>query len=554
MPRKKKPAPTPQLPLTPPTSDLRVRLHRLTAKNFAGVGDQEFVVDFAPDVTVLAGENASLKSSALAALRCVLGIDRVAASRRAHIAPDGTTARPEIEVVLLGENREIHVRRIGDGSPEVRERVGEDWRVVPRPVEWLRELVDVRGAVPAGFLQAKDDDRVTMLLEALESPGYSRDAALEAAGLPSFRLPPIPEGLHPLEDIETVMAAVFNSRTEVNRQRDSEKDAATKLLAGLPAEAPEGQAEAVEAAEAEAQRLTEEVARGEEEATASSREASRAAQAAHDQVVERIRADFKEFAGVRRGAHERRAAEFRAEVERQITEEAEALEEGIKANRSSGEALMEAAGEAQRVAEAAAQADRAKAEIALQGRRQQLTEDRERLATLREQQRSVETDTHVRLTAQEALGKAKGHAARSEELTAGLKGLRRYAVELAGSLPIKGLEVHFDDKGRRHVTLNRIPLGEVNDGRMLELADEVSAIHTAAWAGDRPQLRLVLVDWLERVSSRRRAKHLQSMASSGLQVVAAVVAEGPLTVLRGEAVTEEDVAGIPPGPPSATPA
>ena len=32
MPRKKKPAPTDQLPLTPPKSDLRVRLHRLTGE------------------------------------------------------------------------------------------------------------------------------------------------------------------------------------------------------------------------------------------------------------------------------------------------------------------------------------------------------------------------------------------------------------------------------------------------------------------------------------------------------------------------------------------
>ncbi len=544
MPKKKKPADS-RLPLAPPASDLRVRLHRLTAKNFAGVGGEEFVIDFAPDVTVLCGENASLKSTVIAALRCVLGIDRVAASRRAHIAPDGTTSKPEIEIVLVGEDREIHVRRVGDGSPEVRERVGEDWRVVPRPVDWLRELVDVRGAVPAGFLQAKDDDRVTMLLEALELPGYSRDEALEAAGLPSFRLPPIPEGLHPLEDIETVMGAVFNSRTEVNRQRDSEKDAATKLLAGLPAEAPEGQGAAVEAADAEAQRLTEQLARGEEEATASSREAIRLAQAAHEQLVERIRTDFKEFAGVRRGAHEHRAAELRAEVERQITEEAEALEQAIGENRLTGEALMEAAGEALREAEATTQADRAKDETALQVLRQELTEARERLVALREQQRSMETDRHVRATAQEALAKSEQHAARSEELTAGIKALRRYAVELAGSLPIKGLEVRFDEQGRRLVTLDKIPLGQVNDGRMQELADEVSMLHAVARVGGQPYLPILLIDWMERVDEQRRAAHLRALADDGAQVVAAVVHPGPLRALRGEeaigAVTAEGV-------------
>ena len=544
MTRKKKPAPTDQLPLTPPASDLRVRLHRLTARNFAGIAGEEFVIDFAPDVTVLCGENASLKSTVIAALRCVLGIDRVAASRRAHIAPDGTTTKPEIEVVLVGEDREIHVRRVGDGSPEVRERVGEDWRVVPRPVEWLRELVDVRGAVPAGFLQAKDDDRVTMLLEALELPGYSRDEALEAAGLPSFRLPAIPEGLHPLEDIETVMGAVFNGRTEVNRQRDSEKDAATKLLAGLPAEAPGNVAGVVAETEAEAQRLTAALAREEEAGTAAEREAVQAAEAARDATVTDIRSRFGATAADVRAGHERRAADWRAEAERKIAEDLAEIEKAIEAARATGETDITAAEEAYESVRQEAAVNREQIfGPAQEARRDELTVSRERLAALREQQRFVETDTHVRATAWEALGKAKGHGARSEELTAGLKALRRYAVELAGSLPIKGLEVHFDDKGRRRMTLGKIPLSEVNDGRMQELADEVSMLHAAARIGGQPYLPILLIDWMERVDEKRRAAHLRTLARDGAQVVAAVVQPGPLRALRGEeaigAVTAE---------------
>ena len=76
----KKKATQPQLPIgastltEPSDGEFRLRLHRLTAKNYAGVAGEEFVVDFAPDVTVFAGENASLKSSIIAALRCGLGI------------------------------------------------------------------------------------------------------------------------------------------------------------------------------------------------------------------------------------------------------------------------------------------------------------------------------------------------------------------------------------------------------------------------------------------------------------------------------------------------
>ena len=77
----------------------------------------------------------------------------------------------------------------------------------PRATYYCRygDLIDVQAAVPAGFVTAKDEDRATMLLEALELPGYSREAALAAAGLAGFRLPAIPAGLHPLEDIEKVM-------------------------------------------------------------------------------------------------------------------------------------------------------------------------------------------------------------------------------------------------------------------------------------------------------------------------------------------------------------
>ena len=212
------------------TTPNRLRLHRLTVEGFAGIGGEQ-VIDFDREVTIISGRNASNKSSLLAALRSVLGIDRQAAARRAHILPDGSTSKPRIEVVLLGTDREIHIRRVADGSPEVREKNGEDWRIVPRPVEWLRDLIDVHGANPQLFLQAKDEDKAAMILEALDLPEYSRAAALREAGMESFRLPAIPEGLHPLEDLERVVDAIRTGRTEVGAQEKLERATATKLVA-----------------------------------------------------------------------------------------------------------------------------------------------------------------------------------------------------------------------------------------------------------------------------------------------------------------------------------
>lgn len=513
-----------------------LRIHRLAAKGFGGIPDGErLVIDFAPDVTVLRGENASNKSTILAALRCGLGIDRVAASRRSHIGQDGTPAKPEIEIELRGDDRELHVRRVGDGSPEVRERVGEDWRVVPRPVEWLRDLVDVQAAVPEGFIEASNDDRATMLLEALELPGYSRAEALAAAGLDAFQLPPIPEGLHPLEDLEKVMDAVFSSRTEVNRQRDTEAEAAKKLLAGLPAEAPDDPADQLAAAEDDLRVRSDDLARAEEANDRLRADAVAAAARELQAVRERSAARTAAQADALHAKHETVAAEIRAEAERRIADLAADVERQIAEARAVADAAIQGAVEAEAGARTAADKAHADARAELASRAAALGAKREAVAALREQQRTAAQDRHVRGIAAEALQKAEAHATRSHKLTAGLQALRQYAVGLAGKLPIKGLEVRYDDKGRRTMSLDGVPLDQLNTGRLRELADEVALLHAEARAGGRVSIPLILLEWMEQVDEGRRAEHLRALAARGAQVVAAVVAPGPLKVLRGEA-------------------
>ena len=503
----------PDPPPNSSTSPNRLRLHRLIVKNYAGF-IEETIIDFDPRVTVVRGRNATKKSSILSALRCVLGIDRQAASRRAHIDPvDGSVAKPELEAVLLGEDREIHVRRVGDGSPEVRERVGEDWRQVPRPGEWLRDLVDVQGANPQLFLDAKDEDKAAMILEAIDLPSYSREEALRAAGMEGFRLPPIPEGLHPLEDLEKVMAAIFSSRTEVNAQERRESDAAKKLLQDLPAEPPGDITKAVAQGEAGTSHLASEIDRE-----------TMAAGAALNEVTLRVEASFKSEAAALRSKHQQKAAELRAATEKRIAELLAETETAIDTIRTRGEGELEHA-EAARVAVLEA--------IAAKGRT--LATLREKLAGLRAQQTNIETDRRLRATAKEARTAAETHKARADELTAGLEALKRYRAQLAGSLPFKGLEVSFDEKGKTVITLDRIPIDQVNTGRLKEFADEVTLLRGAAPSGDRPFLPLVLVDWIESIDDEARARHLQALAARGAQVVAALVQSSPLEVRHGDA-------------------
>lgn len=487
-----------------------LRLHRATARGFAGFGSEEQSLDFDPQVTILQGRNASAKSTWLEVIRYGLGIVRAAASRRAHVEPSGAELTPEITITLAGEGREVEVRRKGDGSPEVRERTGEDWRKVPRPVEWLRQLVDAAAADPNLFVAAKDDERAALLLEALELPGYSRAEALASAGLEAFPLPPIPAGLHPLDDLERVRKAVYDARTGTNTKAREEEAAAEHLLAGLPAEPPaagppvDALAEKVEAEraaiEAEAARVRSERWRQADQI-----------QAAYTAQKERLRA-----------AHEAKAAELRAVAEKRIAELRAEMEAAVDAAKTAGEQQLDALDAGMEAAEAA-----------IEQRRLALAAERERLAALRAQAESAATDRHVRATAEEGRKRARALKDRSEALTRALEDLKRYATDLAGKLPIKGLEVTYDDRGRRLVTLDRVPLDQVNSGRLRELASEVSALQLAARGEEGLRLPLVLIDWLEQVDAERRAEHLQSLAAGGAQVVAAVVDVGDFRALRG---------------------
>lgn len=509
----------------------RLTISRLTAKGVLGIEESTIDLD---TITVLAGSNGTAKSSHLAAIRSALGIDRTSLARLARIENGTAEEAPMVEVILVGEDREVLVSRKGGESPEVRERVGEDWRKVPRPVEWLRNLIDVQAANPALWLAMKDEDLAAALLEAMPLPAYSRSDAMAAAGLPDFRLPPIPAGLHPLEELEQIEAAIFSARTEVNRQERTEHDAATKLLSGLPAEAPVDASVRIERGDAEVSALAAEIARQDSEADAAERAASLDAERTRNEGEARITADFKLSAAKLRTEHEQRAAEIRAAAERRVAELAAEMETAIDAMRTRGEEGIRQFDQAWTEACVAAAQAHEKARAAIQVKRQNLQAGRELLATLRAQQSAIETDRHVRATAQEAKAKAAQHEERALVLTHALEALKRYKLKLASQLPIPGLAVQFSDGGKKSLTLDGVPLAQVNDGRRAELATEVSLLRSRPPEDGRPYLPLVLLDGIEKLDPSRRVALLREVAARGTQIIAACVVSDPMKVLRGE--------------------
>jgi len=514
----------------------RLTIARLTVHGVLGVEDSTIDLE---KITVLSGQNASGKSTHLKALRSCLGIDRTALARLTRI-PDGQDAaapedllpgEPSVEVLLVGEDREVQVTRRGSGSPEVRERVGEDWRKVPRPVEWLHALLDVEAANPALWLAADDEARATAVLAAMPLEGYSREAALQAAGLLGFRLPPLPTGLHPLEDLELVEDAVFSARTEIKRQERAEHDAATKLLSGLPAEAPGDVADRIAQSEEAIRTLEAQIVREEAAAEAAQREAVQSATATAKAAVDKATADFREKAAKLRAFHESAAAEARAEAERLVAKHLAEVEAKIAEFKEWADIEAGTAREAEAKARQAAVLEREEARAESDLPKRALAEVRELLAADREQQRSADTDRHVRATAEAAEAKARDHEARAGELTAGIEALRRYRLELAGRLPVKGLAVAFDEKGRKSLTLDGVPLAQVNTGRLVELATEVSLLRCGKGTA---ALDVILLDGIENLDPKARAALLREVAARGAQVIAAAVTDGPFRVLRGE--------------------
>jgi hypothetical protein len=516
--------------------DVRLRIVRATAKGFAGLGEEEETVDFDPRLTVLQGQNASQKSTWIYVILYGLGIVRATLSRRAHILPDGSTLLPQTKIDLVGDDgREIEVSRKGDGSPEVRERIGEDWRLWPRPVERLREMIDCDAAETKLFVTAKDEDRATMLLESLDLPGYSRADALRAAGLDGFPLPAIEDGLHPLEDIERVMDAVFDSRGVVNSKERVARASADRLLSGLPAEPPVNPAAEIALLEARVTELSGDIARHEAAAASAEREAIAAADAESGVAVERLKGTFRGEAAKLRTAFEQQKAEILAEAERSIAALKAETDAKVEAMREAAEDGIEAEEHQAEHRKIVAREKREAARKNAAGLQSGLATATEQLAALRERAKAVATDAHVRAEVARARAEAREHEARADKLTAALKELRRYATELAGKLPVPGLAVAFDEKGHRTVTMNKIPLEQLNDGALEELAGKVSLAHAAQRGTDHPYLPLILIDWLERVDADRRAKYLRELAvEGGAQVVAAVVDRGPMRALRGQ--------------------
>jgi hypothetical protein len=467
----------------------RLLIKRVSVKNVRGIGEK--TIDLG-QVTVVEVNNAGGKSSLMAGLRCVLGIDRTSLANLATITDKETGARAEdVEMVVHLEGPdgvEMRVSRRGKAQPKVQLKDGEDWKEQPRPIEFLRDLIDPEGANPQGLMAMKQDELATVVLEAMPLPDYSRSQALAIAGMPavpiSLRFPP---GLHPLDEIALIEAHVTETRRATGNQRDLEKGQHEKLLKDLPADQPEHPGEELKRVAAQRDELHQEVA------------------AALATVEQRLKARKDEI----QSKHAVKLAALRADHDRAVA----ALAEDAR------QAAVLAASEAQGQA----------AEVKAQ--EEDLAAYDQRLATLRERDKGWESDRRVRALASEAKAKGEEYSARYVELTEALRALNGYKVKLVEKLPVRGLDVRIDDKGKKLLLADGVPWEEVNKARQLEVCTEIAGVRAKEPENGRPYCPVVLIDDGERFDADTRRAVLKDVQARGGQVLMAVAVATPWRTL-----------------------
>ena len=490
------------------------------------LGARELTIE-AGKINVFAGDNGSGKTSALMAIQAALQGGNLAKLARVDPEKGRAAEEPEVVLVLQGEGNEEHrVRRKGD-KVDVLSRIGDTaaFEEVPKPQAWLSSLFDARGANPVAFLTAPDKDRAIMLLEALPLK-YERAELLAAMQLgDAFELPAIPRGLNPLEEIAMIRDAVFRQRTGVNRDRKAAAEAADQVRRAAPAKPPDdpgGEAQA--RAEAAALELAQEIER--QEARDDAAEAAATKEALHKAEVEqqRITAEFKAEAAKLRAAHEQKAAEIRAAAERRIAELAAEMETAIDARRTRDEdelagldSMLEASREAIRETRESARGITA-------GKRQQLQQRREELATLRSQREAAAKATALHEQAKKFDLQAEALEAEGTRLTAAIEALDAFRRRMAEDLPIKGLEIEG-----KEIRVNGVPFDQLNHQQRIAIAVEVASLRAK---GSR--LPVLFVDGAEALDSAHFKALVEELSKRELQAFLARVTDEPFTVRTEE--------------------
>lgn len=500
-------------------SDMRIpsgglRITALEIRNLWGVAE---AVIKPGQRNIIRGRNATGKTSVLKAIELALGGGTLGKYQRL-----GSDGPPEIVLEISGPTDSIRIEREGDKPPKVLRRVGqsEAFEKVPQPASFLKGLFDTRGANPFLFLQASDDERAQLLLEALEVEMDESQLA-STLGEDATLTTSIPANLHPLTRLALIHDAIYSARRGCNVDADGKQKAVEQLKRSVPAEKIPDLGAEIQSREADVLKRSEDLAREIEQRDGRHRYAlneinadrkmetenlERELKANHDSLM----AEFELWAASLRAETEKRILGRQNETQRQLTERSRSTGEKIKAAQSNAtKRIAMEVEERERLRQSENSATEA------------LIRDREELATLRAQQAEAARHENTRTQIAEFEKAFEGHRADSERLTGVLKGLEALKRSLAEKLPIPGLDI-----SGKEIRVNGVPWRDLNKAQKGAIAGKV-----AVERAKRSKLPIVFFDEAEQFDQEHLDAIAEVVCGAGAQLFAAVVMkEGEISV------------------------
>ena len=405
------------------TTQPHLILTEFTARNFLGLRQ----LSISPGaVTVLAGKNGVGKSSAIDGMFALL--------RGGTLADRQTTDTDEsaklTAVLKSADGSKIYrLTKTGADTVEVQESVeGTDsFRPMRAGATFLSSLFDETAANPIKLVGAKDDVFVKALLSVLD---VHLDRARYNEIISEFRLfvPPMPQGIHPLTEIDFAHEAIYARRTGVNVTVKAKRDGARVLRAKNEGEIPPDYSDEIANHQAEVARVI---------AEANERKA-------------KIEADRVAASALARSEYDTALAKAKAAYER-----------AVAAAKEARDAKIQAADEAARAAhDSDPNAEGGYLETA-----------RALIADLQERQAARQLMVFRADQANTQDAEAATDDLVAKRMTATLDALKDLARTLTENLPIHGLKITA-----KATTVHGVPLSQLNMAQRLMLAVRIAAI------------------------------------------------------------------------------
>ena len=496
------------------TENTQMKVISISVKDVLGA--REFAME-PGKINTIHGRNGSGKTSALTAIQSAIGGGKLANLSRVQTEAEAVQdeeVAPEVVLVLEGEDgRQFRVEKNADKT-RVRAQVDDSaaFEDVPSPQRWLDGLFDGRMSNPIRFLEAAEKDRVLILLGALDFE-FDRSGLWSRMGLTPDDIAPIPEGLHPLQEIALIRDGVFRERTGVNRDHKGKAQSAEQLLREIPAKTPDDLNTEIGALEAAIEGMSSTIERG-----------CAAAESEFEKAQVEIEAEREAKKARIETASSLQVREINEKFEQQIAELRETQRRDVALVDDLAAADQKAVDRDADTAIAKSRSDRDEALASFQEAAATLASKREQLAELRGRQEGVVKAQALRTQADQFKADADELKGRSDHLTEAIRTLDQYRAELADNLPIRGLEIQGDGK-KAKLLVGGVEFDQLNTAQQIEIAVKVACIRAK-----KQRLPVVCVDGAERMDAQNFAALKTALDAENVQAFIARVSDDDLNV------------------------